>query len=172
MERISCEYKPKTGQALLMLAIFATFTGGAAFMAATNTRGARLFRVVSLSPTAVDALMWAVAALMAAMVLFSFVLLANSFSDSRRLEFSQDQLVLPRSRFSTETQTIRLDSVMDLKLVSNQKQKILKIRHPGGWADVHSGLMPSMETFELLCERMARGYAELRAARAAAYSKR
>lgn len=172
MERISCEYKPKTGQALLALAIFGMFTAGAAFIASTNTGGARFFRVVSLSATGFNALMWAVAALMGAMALLSLVLLANSFSGSRRLEFAQDQLTLPKSRLSSAKQTIRLGSVMSLKVVPNQKQKILKIRHSGGWADVHSGLMSSMEQFDLLCERMSRRHAELRAAKAAEYAKR
>lgn len=168
MERISCEYKPKTGQVFLALVMFGALTAGGAFMASTNSSGARLFRLIYLRPAAFNALIWVAAALMGAMAILSVVLVLNSFSSSRRLEFSPDQLTLPRSRLSSENQTIRLKSVISLKVVPNQKHKILKIRHSGGSTDVHSGLMPSMDMFELLCEGMMQRHSELRAARAAA----
>lgn len=171
MERISCDYKPRPGPALLALVIFAAFMVAAANIALTNSSGMRLFRLVHIGVKGTSAVMWLVAALMAVAAFLSLLALLNSFSRSRRLEFAEDRLTLPASRLSSAEQTIPLRSVISLKVVPNQKHKILKVRHSGGTADVHSGLMPSMDMFDQLCEDIARRHAELRAARAAAHAQ-
>ncbi len=128
---------------------------GMGFLASTNTRGLRLFHLVTLSPESASVLYWGLSAIFAIGSAMLIALTARSLKGHVNVALEETHVVAPRNSLKDELLSIPYSTIKQVQFHTIQKTQIITINSTVGQARVLSIGFSSLSDFSQFKESLA-----------------
>jgi hypothetical protein len=127
-----------------------------AYFASTNTRGIRFTNTGStLSTGQATIFLWGLSALLVAITLLCASLLVASYRVQQRIAFTDTEVIMPRSFWSSREKQIAYDDIQDISIRNEQHQRWLVIKHSGGKSNISGAMLANGEVFDEVVNLLA-----------------
>jgi uncharacterized integral membrane protein len=127
-----------------------------AYFASTNTRGMRITNTGStLSTNEATVFLWILFAAMVAIVLLCAALLVSSYRVQQRIAFTDTEVIVPRSFWSSREKHIAYDDIQDISIRNEQHQRWLVIKHSVGKSNISGAMLANGEVFDAVVNLLA-----------------
>ncbi len=120
-----------------------------AYFASTNIRGIRFTRSgTALATGEATIFLWVLFGLLFATTLFLVFLLVTSYRVQQRIAFTDTEVIVPRSFWSSREKHIDYDDIQDISIRNEQHQRWLVIKHSGGKSNISGAMLENSKIFE------------------------
>ena len=147
-KELKIPYKPKTGNAIKMIALFGSLTIFMGFMAATNTMGLIIGGIIELTTDQATLFYVLLTLLMALLLSGGIWSLAQSRVSKTEIVITEEGISAPKHAFSKKLVFIPFEGIIDTKLRKVQKQQFLRIKYQGGNLNIAHNMLPDVDAFD------------------------
>jgi membrane protein YdbS with pleckstrin-like domain len=155
METLTYPYKPKALSMLLAILFFAACFVVGVHVATTNTTEQTIVLGWRLEPSEARVLFGAVAVISVLFVAADTAGLIASFSSSRYLTLTTQEISLPKSALFNSKTTVPLHEIQRVDLQTVRNKRFLYVYHLNGRFTVTEGFLPNREAFERIRTSLA-----------------
>ena len=150
------EYKPKWTTILLCAVFFGLCAVILGAKAQFNNRGLIINGIIELSVYGATVFYWVLCCLSVGFVLIAGVLTIHRLKHQQRIAFTPSSLIVPKSRWSQEEQSIEYRRIKSLSTSKISGQRFLYVTHAEGKHIIVASMLSSKATFDEVCELLAK----------------
>jgi hypothetical protein len=143
-------YKANVWMMLAGIAFFGACTAMMVYAALTNDRGLILNGIITFSMDGATVFYWCVAAVCVLFVLFATFALVSGVANPMSIQLTPTELSAPRNGFSRKRTAIPLNDIVDVGVLTVQRQRFMNVYHRAGKLSVAQSMLPNPEAFEKL----------------------
>lgn len=161
MDTLSYPYRPRPWVMALVCIFFLACALVMAQEASTNTRGLIIGRIIHLDTQGATSFYWGLVAVSAMFAAAGVAGLILGLLSKRQIVLSDGSLSVPSLWTSRPATVVKLSDIQSMAMQVISKNTFLVLMHEGGKVSIPANHLPNRETFDHLCNEIARRRAAL-----------
>ena len=146
------EYQPKWRLICAIACCFGAAAGVLGYLAATNDAGLVINGLIHLPPWAASLLCLVLCTFSLIMVILAALLAVYRLTDTRRVAFSADYLIVPGTLWSPGKTPLRFDEIDTISIQKVGKERLLQVqRQDGKKFKIAAPMLPRKESLDEVC---------------------